>query len=155
MDFMIKLYIIGLFTLILVCIYALIQSKANRWYTFTIIPFALAMSLYTWQAITALQGLPIHGLPFTKDVIVLYIYDQKPWIYVVLNTKNGPMLYKVEWSKENQEKMQKLKGSVGTSEAEGKFTKALNGDSSSFEFSNIGENGGNIIKPSEPKRITR
>jgi len=156
MDIMISLYVVGLFTLVLVCVYALIQSKANKWYTFTIIPFALIMALYTWKAVTALQGLPIYGLPYMKNVIVMYVYDQKPWIYAVLNTDDkGLMLYKIDWTEADHEKMQALKDSIGTSDAEGEFTKGLNAEASSFEFSNIDNAGANIVKPAESERITR
>ena len=50
-DTMILVYIAGLFSLILICLYALIQSKANKLYTFIIIPLALIMASMTWQGI--------------------------------------------------------------------------------------------------------
>ena len=59
-DTLILLYVLGLFALILVCLYALIQSKANKLYTFIIIPLALIMASMTWQGIKVLQGMPVY-----------------------------------------------------------------------------------------------
>ena len=134
-DMMIMLYVIGLFVLILVCLYALIQSKANKLYTFIIIPLALVMASMTWQAITALQGLPIYGLPDEKKIEVMFVHDSKPWIFVLLNSADaGPMFYKIDWSKDNSKKMQDLKNRIGTTGATGKFKKGNKGESKSFKF---------------------
>tara|TARA_R110002074_G_scaffold109136_1_gene235427 strand:+ start:1260 stop:1769 length:510 start_codon:yes stop_codon:yes gene_type:complete len=148
-DIMIVLYVIGLFLLVVVCVYALIQSKANRLYTFIIIPTALLMSLYSWQAITALQGMPIYGLPYNKEVQLLYAYDEKPWIYLLLSEPTkyvGPKLYKIDWSKENLQKVKELTGADGKSQPQGKFKKGLNGEAMSFIMSNIDDNGQSILK---------
>tara|TARA_B110000467_G_C18167598_1_gene393317 strand:- start:337 stop:846 length:510 start_codon:yes stop_codon:yes gene_type:complete len=154
-DAMIILYVVGLFSLVVICVYALIQSKANRVYTFIIIPTALIMSLYSWQAITALQGFPIYGLPYDKEVQVLYTYDEKPWIYALLSepTKyNGPKLYKIDWSKENLQKVKELSGPEGNAQPQGKFKKGLNGEAISFEMSNIENNGQSTLKESTVPR---
>lgn len=134
-DMMIMVYVIGLFFLILVCLYALIQSKANKLYTFIIIPLALVMASMTWQAVTALQGLPIYGFPDDKKIEVMFVHDSKPWIYVLLNNKkSGPMFYKIDWSKSNQKKIQELKNKIGTTGAQGTFKKTNQGESKSFIF---------------------
>ena len=72
-DMMIQFYIVGLFTLILVCLYALIQSKANKLYTFIIIPLALIIASMTWQGIKLLQGMPVYGLPMQQQVQVMFV----------------------------------------------------------------------------------
>ena len=146
-DTMIMMYVTGLFLLVLICVYALIQSKANRLYTFIIIPVALVMSLYSWQAITALQGLPIYGLPYDKEIQIIYTYDDKPWIYALLaQPNNSPKLYKIDWTKANLQKMKELTGVDGKSQPQGKFLKGLNGEAPSFESSNIESNGQGTIK---------
>lgn len=153
-DLMINLYVGGLFVLLIVTVHALIVSKANKWYTFIIIPFVLIMSLYTWQAITMLRGMPIYGLPYDEEITILYVYDHKPFIYAVLaHPEKGPMLYKIDWTKEDQKKMQGLKRNVGTDQAEGKFKKGLHSDSISFEMSNI-EAGGTPIEKDTVEQTT-
>jgi hypothetical protein len=135
-DMMILFYIAGLFALILICLYALIQSKANKLYTFIIIPLALIMASMTWQGIKVLQGMPVHGLPFEEEVQILYIQDNKPWIFVLLQKESGPVLYKIEWTEENKKKMKKLKNTIGGSFAQGEFQnpKSNTGESESFIF---------------------
>ena len=133
-DTMIIVYITGLFTLILVCLYALIQSKANKLYTFTIIPLALIIASMTWQGIKLLQGMPVYGLPMEKQVQVMFVHDSKPWIYVLLNSENGPKFYKIDWSEENKKKMKDLQKKIGSSEGDGKFKEGNAGESDSFFF---------------------
>jgi len=120
-DMMIIAYVVGLFILILVCLYALIQSKANKLYTFIIIPLALIMASMTWQGIKLLQGMPVYGLPEQEEVEVMWVNDNKPWIYVVLKKDGVPVLYKIDWSEENKKKMKELQKMVGSSLAQGKF----------------------------------
>ena len=120
-DTLIMIYIAGLFTLIIVCLYALIQSKANKLYTFTIIPLALLMASMTWQGIKLLQGMPVYGFPIDEKIEVLYVKDDEPWIYVLLKTKNGPIFYKIDWTEENKKKMKDLQKKIGSSFAQGKF----------------------------------
>jgi len=145
-DMMIMVYITGLFTLILVCLYALIQSKANKLYTFTIIPLALIIASMTWQGIKMLQGMPVHGLPMETQVQVMFVHDSKPWIYVLLNSENGPKFYKIEWNEENKEKMKQLQQSIGTGFAEGEFKKGNPGETKdSFFFTPM-------LNMSEPDR---
>jgi hypothetical protein len=133
-DIMIMVYVVGLFTLILICMYALIESKANKLYTFIIIPLALLMASMTWQGIKLLQGMPVYGLPIEEKVEVLYVQDNKPWIFVLLREENGPVLYKIDWSEENKKKMKMLKNKIGSSLAQGKFTKEGRGESQSVHF---------------------
>ena len=133
-DMMIMVYITGLFTLILVCLYALIQSKANKLYTFTIIPLALLIASMTWQGIKLLQGMPVYGLPMETQVQVMFVHDSKPWIYVLLNSKNGPKFYKIDWNEENKKKMKNLQQKIGSSEGDGKFREGNPGESDSFFF---------------------
>jgi len=134
-DMMILVYIAGLFTLILICMYALIQSKANTLYTFIIIPLALLMASMTWQGIKLLQGMPVYGLPVDEKVEVLYVQDNKPWIFVLLKEENGPVLYKIDWTEENKKKMKELQRKIGTSLAQGKFEiKGNKGESESLHF---------------------
>ena len=110
-DTLILLYVLGLFTLIVICLYALIQSKANKLYTFIIIPLALIMVSMTWQGIKVLQGMPVYGLP-EKEVEVMWVNDNKPWIYVVLKKDGVPVLYKIDWTEENKKKMKELQKMV-------------------------------------------
>lgn len=134
-DTLILLYVLGLFALILVCLYALIQSKANKLYTFIIIPLALMMASMTWQGIKVLQGMPVYGLP-EKEVEVMWVNDNKPWIYVILKKDGVPVLYKIDWTEENKKKMKELQRMIGSSMAQGKFeeTKSNKGESNSYEF---------------------
>ena len=125
-DTLIMIYIAGLFTLIVVCLYALIQSKANKVYTFIIIPMALLMASMTWQGIKLLQGMPVYGFPIDEKIEVLYVQDDEPWIYVLLKTKNGPIFYKIDWTEENKKKMKDLQRMIGSSFAQGKFEKPKN-----------------------------
>ena len=118
---MIMVYVVGLFALIIVCLYALIQSKANKLYTFIIIPLALIMASMTWQGIKLLQGMPVYGLPEQEEVEVMWVNDNKPWIYVVLKKEGVPVLYKIDWSEENKKKMKELQKKIGSSLAQGKF----------------------------------
>lgn len=134
-NMMILVYIAGLFALILICMYALIQSKANSLYTFIIIPLALLMASMTWQGIKLLQGMPVYGLPVDEKVEVLYVQDNKPWIFVLLKEENGPVLYKIDWSEENKKKMKELQRKIGSSLAQGKFEiKGNKGESESLHF---------------------
>ena len=135
MNTLIMVYILGLFILILVCLYALIQSKANKLYTFIIIPLALIMASMTWQGIKVLQGMPVYGLP-EKEVEVMWVNDNKPWIYVILKKHGVPVLYKIDWTEENKKKMKELQKMIGSSLAQGKFeeTESNNGESNSYVF---------------------
>ena len=155
-DAMIMLYVLGLFILVIICVYALIQSKANRLYTFIIIPTALIMSLYSWQAVKALQGIPIYGLPYNKEVQVIYSYDNKPWIYALVSELNKePKLYKIDWTKANLQKLKELSGPDGKEQPQGKFKKGLNGEVVSFEQSNVESNGQSTLKaPAETRKMT-
>jgi hypothetical protein len=133
-DLMIQFYIVGLFSLIIVCLYALIQSKANKLYTFTIIPLALIIASMTWQGIKLLQGMPVYGLPMETQVQVMFVHDSKPWIYVLLNSENGPKFYKIDWTEENKKKMKDLQKKIGSSSGDGKFKEGNPGESKSFFF---------------------
>jgi len=133
-DTMIMVYVVGLFALIIVCLYALIQSKANKLYTFIIIPLALIMASMTWQGIKLLQGMPVYGLPMNEKIEVLYVEDNKPWIFVLLREEHGPVLYKIDWTEENKKKMQELKRRIGSSFAQGKFKKEGNNGETSDSF---------------------
>tara|TARA_B100000768_G_C11280251_1_gene378148 strand:- start:3092 stop:3718 length:627 start_codon:yes stop_codon:yes gene_type:complete len=132
---MIMVYVAGLFALILICLYALIESKANKLYTFIIIPLALIMASMTWQGIKLLQGMPVYGLPET-EVEVMWVNDNKPWIFVVLKKEGQPVLYKIDWSEENKKKMKELQRNIGSTLAQGKFEteKSNKGESQSFFF---------------------
>ena len=138
-DTLILLYILGLFTLILVCLYALIQSKANKLYTFIIIPLALMMASMTLQGIKVLQGMPVYGLPEQVEVEVMWVNDNKPWIYVVLKRDGVPVLHKIDWTEENKKKMKELQRQIGSSMAQGKFEekKSNSGESESYHFTSM------------------
>jgi len=154
-DMMIIVYITGLFTLILVCLYALIQSKANKLYTFTIIPLALLIASMTWQGIKLLQGMPVYGLPMETQVQVMFVHDSKPWIYVLLNSKNGPKFYKIDWNEENKKKMKDLQKKIGSSEGDGEFSTEGNaGESDSFFFTPMMNMSDPEFKnPEEPREL--
>tara|TARA_R110002074_G_scaffold84696_1_gene187833 strand:- start:1951 stop:2631 length:681 start_codon:yes stop_codon:yes gene_type:complete len=149
-DTMILLYIAGLFALILVCLYALIQSKANKLYTFIIIPLALVMASMTWQGIKLLQGMPIYGLPENQEVEVMWVNDNKPWIFAVLKIDSDPVLFKIDWSEENKKKMKELEKKIGSSLAQGKFkkTKSNKGESNSYFFTPMMD----LSEPEEKKQ---
>ena len=156
-DMMIQFYIVGLFTLILVCLYALIQSKANKLYTFTIIPLALIIASMTWQGIKLLQGMPVYGLPMQQQVQVMFVHDSKPWIYVLLNSENGPKFYKIDWTEENKKKMKDLQKKIGSSSGDGKFKEGNPGESKSFFFTpmmNMGEFQGKEPEESRKSEVT-
>lgn len=148
-DILILLYVLGLFALILVCLYALIQSKANKLYTFIIIPLALIMASMTWQGIKVLQGMPVYGLP-EKEVEVMWVNDNKPWIYVVLKKDGVPVLYKIDWTEENKKKMKELQKMIGSSMAQGKFEEqeSNSGESNSYVFTPMMDLG----EPEEKRR---
>ena len=153
-DLMIQFYIVGLFTLILVCLYALIQSKL---YTFTIIPLALIIASMTWQGIKLLQGMPVYGLPMQQQVQVMFVHDSKPWIYVLLNSENGPKFYKIDWTEENKKKMKDLQKKIGSSSGDGKFKEGNPGESNSFFFTpmmNMGEFQGKEPEESRNSEVT-
>ena len=148
-DMMIQFYIVGLFTLILVCLYALIQSKANKLYTFTIIPLALIIASMTWQGIKLLQGMPVYGLPENQEVEVMWVNDNKPWIYVILKKDGVPVLYKIDWTEENKKKMKELEQAIGSSLAQGKFKiKTNKGESESYHFTPMQD----LSEPEEKRR---
>jgi len=151
-DLMIQLYIVGLFALILICLYALIQSKANKLYTFIIIPLALLIASMTWQGIKMLQGMPVYGLPMETQVQVMFVHDSKPWIYVLLNSENGPKFYKIDWSEENKKKMKDLQKQIGSGSADGKFKEGNPGESKSFFFTPMMDMGGFQRKEPEESR---
>jgi len=148
-DTMILLYIAGLFALILVCLYALIESKANKLYTFIIIPLALVMASMTWQGIKLLQGMPVYGLPENQEVEVMWVNDNKPWIYAVLKIDKEPVLFKIDWSEENKKKMKELEQAIGSSLAQGKFKiKSNKGESESYHFTPMQD----LSEPEEKRR---
>ena len=156
-DMMIQFYIVGLFTLILVCLYALIQSKANKLYTFIIIPLALIIASMTWQGIKLLQGMPVYGLPMQQQVQVMFVHDSKPWIYVLLNSENGPKFYKIDWTEENKKKMKDLQKKIGSSDGDGEFKEGNPGESDSFFFTpmmNMGEFQGKEPEESRNSEVT-
>ena len=156
-DLMIQFYIVGLFTLILVCLYALIQSKANKLYTFIIIPLALIIASMTWQGIKLLQGMPVYGLPMETQVQVMFVHDSKPWIYVLLNSENGPKFYKIDWTEENKKKMKDLQKKIGSSSGDGEFKEGNPGESNSFFFTpmmNMGEFQGKDPEESRNSEVT-
>ncbi len=84
------------------------------------------MASMTWQGIKLLQGMPVYGLPMNEKIEVLYVEDNKPWIFVLLREEHGPVLYKIDWTEENKKKMQELKRLIGGSFAQGKFKKEGN-----------------------------
>ena len=146
---LIMVYILGLFILILVCLYALIQSKANKLYTFIIIPLALIMASMTWQGIKLLQGMPVYGLPENQEVEVMWVNDNKPWIYAVLKIDKEPVLFKIDWSEENKKKMKELEQAIGSSLAQGKFKiKRNKGESESYHFTPMQD----LSEPEEKRR---
>ena len=137
---MISIYIIGLFLIALVSVYSLIQSKTNKWLVFFMIPLILVMSLYTWKAITLLQGTPLDGLPYKETVSIVHIDKRKPTITLLLKHKGDilPKYYAIPWTRENNEAVSKLqKRSKKGIDVEGKFTKPKKGhvsESQSFFF---------------------
>ena len=151
-DMMIIIYIVGLFTLIIVCLYALIQSRANKLYTFVIIPLALLIASMTWQGIKALQGMPIYGLPIEQQVQVMFVHDSKPWIYVLLNSVDGPKFYKIDWSEDNKKKMKDLQRKIGSSEGDGKFKEGIPGEQKSLFFTPMMNLTGSNSKNAEESR---
>lgn len=79
--------------------------------------------------------MPVYGLPET-EVEVMWVNDNKPWIFVVLKKEGQPVLYKIDWSEENKKKMKELQRNIGSSLAQGKFEpkKTNKGESESFIF---------------------
>lgn len=105
-----EFYYLGLFFVASVCVYAIIHSRTNRILTFLLIPAVLAISLWTWQAIYALQGTPRTVLPWDQKVEVLWTAQLKPWIYLLVVHKGDvqPTYYKIIWNDENQYKVNQI-----------------------------------------------
>lgn len=123
---MITIYITGLFIIALVSVYSLIQSKANRWLVFFMIPLILVMSLYTWRAITILQGTPLDGLPYKETISIVHIDKRKPTITLLLKHKGDalPKYYAIPWTRENNDAVSKLQSRAKKGlDVEGKFSK--------------------------------
>jgi hypothetical protein len=149
---MISLYVIGLFLLALISVYALIQSKTNRLVTFVLIPVALIISLYSWQVVKALQGTPIIGLPMNIESRVIYIHNEKPNILFLVQEKSEeyqmPRYYSIPWTESNAQEAEKMKrkGQQGIP-VDGQFkAKDGGGDEESFEFSDIDQRSSPIPK---------
>ena len=139
---LVDLYYLGLFFVAAVCVYAIIYSRTNRLVTFFLIPIVLAVSVWTWQAIYALQGTPRPVLPFDEDVEVLYQAQLRPWIYaLILHTKDGELLYyRIPYTEENSYKMNQIQKQIDrTGRAEGKFNEPRGSGSTpgSFFFTEI------------------
>jgi len=107
---MIYFYIFGLFLLASVSIYAVIQSRTNRWITFFLVPLILCMSLFTWQAIVALQGTPIAGSPDDKDIEVMWVHNEKPVILLILKIpgEDIPKYHYIPWSEQNSREAREM-----------------------------------------------
>ena len=71
-----------------------------------------------------------------EEVEVMWVNDNKPWIYVVLKRDGVPVLHKIDWTEENKKKMKELQRQIGSSMAQGKFEekKSNNGESESYHF---------------------
>ena len=153
---MITMYVIGLFLLALISVYALIQSKTNRLITFVLIPIALVISLYSWQVVKALQGTPIIGLPMNVESRVIYIHNEKPNILFLVQEKSQehqmPRYYSIPWTEKNAEEAEKMKRqSQRGTPVDGQFkARDGGGDDNSFEFSNIELRSSPIPKNSHP-----
>jgi hypothetical protein len=111
---MITLYVAGLFILAVFSLYALIQSKSNRWLVFILIPLLTTMSLYTWKSVLILQGTPILGLPYGKNVKILWIHNEKPNILLLLRQDDAvfPKYHAVEWTLDNAIKAIEIQGNI-------------------------------------------
>ena len=107
---MIELYVAGLFILGCVSLYSLIISKTNRWLVFILVPLILVMSLYTWKAITVLQGKPIMAMPIDENVEIIFVTNQKPTIFFLLRHEDDfvPRYYAIPWTEENAKKIARL-----------------------------------------------
>lgn len=140
---MINGYVLGLFILGCVSVYALIQSRTNRTLVFFLIPLILSMTLYTWQAVTMLQGKPIMGLPQDQDMEIIYITVRKPEILFLVHhsEEEQATFYAIPWTRENAKKAAKMRklqelGLV----LRGKFTqkrKGNNSESNSLEWEQV------------------
>lgn len=146
---MIYMYILGLFLLAGVSIWALIASRVNRWLVFVIVPLLLSMTLFTWQAITTLQGTPIIGITKEENVRVMWIHNEKPVILYIIKHpgKDTPRYYMIPWTEDNsrqaREQMEKVEKGIPV---EGKFEKNPNN-------AYTGRSGDIIFEPVE--RFTR
>jgi len=123
---MISAYIVGLFFLGIVSVYALIQSRSNRFIVFLLIPLILSMTLYTWQAVTYLQGTAIEGIPEEQEMEIIYITVRKPDILFLVQHKDRDRatFYSIPWTKENAKKASRLRKLAESGiNLRGKFTK--------------------------------
>lgn len=144
-EHIIQIYIVGLFILAVVSVYSLIMSRQNRLATFIMTPMILVMSLFTWQAVTLLQGTPILGLPFNEEVEVIYIRRQKPDILLLIKNENElvPHYYSIPWTEENSKKFAEMEQEAQSGMLmEGEFkplneTDKNNSESLSFEFNRV------------------
>lgn len=121
---MIELYVAGLFLLGCVSMYSLIQSSTNRWLVFILIPLILVMCLFTWRAITVLQGKPIMHVPTDENVEIVFVTNQKPTIFFLLRHEDDfvPRYYSIPWTEENAKKIARLENLKKSGlKLEGKF----------------------------------
>lgn len=137
-----ELYIYGLFFVAAVSVYSIIYSRTNLVVTFFLIPLVLGVAIWTWQAINILQGTPRDGLPYGDRVEVIWTYQKKPDILLVIRQGDEePAYYKIPWTKENQYKVRRMQEAIAREgRAQGKFQKmpkGYNGSSQSFIFTEI------------------
>jgi hypothetical protein len=92
-----------------------------------------------------------------QQVQVMFVHDSKPWIYVLLNSENGPKFYKIDWTEENKKKMKDLQKKIGSSDGDGEFKEGNPGESDSFFFTpmmNMGEFQGKEPEESRNSGVT-
>ncbi len=132
-----------------ITLYALIIHRKNLMILVFLIPMLLTSTVYTGYSIYALQGTPINGLPLGKSVEVVWVEPAKPWIRLILRVgdKSEPTYYKIAYTKENMDELNKAMAkakSSGKDGAEGKFElKGAGGE----------EKGGEYVFMPKPKSI--
>ena len=84
------------------------------------------MTLYTWQAVTYLQGTAIEGIPEEQEMEIIYITVRKPDILFLVQHKDRDRatFYSIPWTKENAKKASRLRKLAESGiNLRGKFTK--------------------------------
>lgn len=137
-----ELYIasILLFLLTVLSLYALIVSRRHYFVLAFLIPIALTASTYTGYVVYSMRGTPIiNALPENVTLDVLFVQPAKPWIYLLIKTRETPQpeFHKIDYTDNNLKQLKQalaLQQRGEKSEQQGEFKKQGQNDSNSTEF---------------------
>jgi hypothetical protein len=80
-----------------------------------------------------MQGTPINGLPYGKNVEILWTYNEKPAIYLLVRHENQivPKYYMTDWTLDSAIGANEIQGDIDNDlPVEGKFVKPSAGGES-------------------------